>query len=673
MCGISGSISASGNAEDRTLILAMTQILAHRGPDGEGVVSDDGNQIHFSGLGLAPRTLHHPFNQGNGSRCWTATLGHRRLSIIDLSADGNQPMSDASGRYWIVYNGEVFNYIELRQELESLGHVFRSQTDTEVILAAFIQWGSESLSRFNGMWAFAIWDSTERSLFCARDRFGVKPLYYHWDGRRFLFASEIKGLLLDANVSRRLNDRAVLDFLLSGTVDHLPGETFFQDIKQLPAANYMTFKRGDLRMVRYWEIQPGQQKIQLNSDLVGRCRDLLLDAARLRLRSDVPVGGTISGGIDSATLTCLVDRFLATDTYNVFSAQFPSHEKDESAYVQDLMREGNHLRLHLVTPSHDELIDDLGRLMWHQDEPFGDTSIYAHYRLMRLANENGIKVILTGQGADEVFAGYWSYYRAYLGHLLATGQLKAMHAEMYRRTAITSEKSRSLLTSALYHASPPGLRSHLQTRALRRRSYWLAPTLARSERLDTFTTRRNGWSRFDWYLYESIQRWSVPHLLRHDDRNSMAFGVESRVPYLDYRLVELLFATADEAKISGGRMKTLLRLAGKGIIPASITSRNDKIGFFTPMADWLARSKAFVDDLLYSDFAQRNSYFDWRMVSKMPERLLAGDNSVASPMWWCLSLCLWHHVVVESAPTSAATSRPTTLISELASANVTTA
>jgi asparagine synthase (glutamine-hydrolysing) len=541
----------------------------------------------------------------------------------------------------------VYNYIELRGELEGRGYRFRSHTDTEVILAAYAEWGPDCLGRFNGMWAFAIWDALERVFFCARDRFGVKPLYYHWNGKHFAFASEIKALLAHPEVPRTLNNQAILDYLLSGSADHLPGQTFFAEIRQLLPAHYLIVKDGSLQMRCYWDIQIPPQKQPVTDALVTQCRDLLRNAARLRLRSDAAVGGTLSGGLDSSILACLIDQELISNTYHVFSAQFPGHPLDEGSYVDDVIAQAQHLRLHAITPSYQELIDDLPKLIWHQDEPFGDTSIYAHYRLMQLARQNGIKVILTGQGADEIFGGYWSYYRAFLGNLLIARRIRSLRQEIRDRAKITGEAPLALLKAAVYHALPPRLRTQIQSFVLCRQADWISSEFRRFGARHRFDPAPDGWSQFDWYLYESLRKWSIPHLLRHDDRNSMAFGVESRVPYLDYRLVQLLFSSTDDAKIAHGRTKVLLRCAGEDMIPASIAARNDKIGFYTPMAEWLDNARDFIGDMLSTDFARQNPYFSAQRLSCMLQGLSVGKCRSISPLWWGLSLCLWHEVMVK--------------------------
>jgi asparagine synthase (glutamine-hydrolysing) len=652
MCGIAGWVSAAGI--DVPTLRRMTDVQAHRGPDDAGYLVDDGGALHeLDAAGRAVRSTPRP-----APLAGAAGLGHRRLAILDLSTAAHQPMADPERRYWLTYNGEIYNYVELRQALRAAGWRFRSDGDTEVVLAAYLVWGEACVERFNGMWAFAIWDARERRLFCARDRFGVKPFYYYKGGGHFIFASELKGLLAHPAVPRGLNDRAARDFLSSGTIDHRPGESLLAEVAELPSAHTLVLEGDNLRLREYWRIPAPERKEPFTPALTERCRELLQDAIAIRLRSDVPVGGTLSGGIDSATLTCLIDR-SADRSYPVFTVQFPGHAHDESRYVRDVMAEARNLELHTLTPSSGELLRDLTRVLWHQDEPFADTSIFAHYRIMRLVRESGVKVVLTGQGADEIFAGYASYYRSYLGHLAATGRLRELNQEVAARSAMTGESRVGLFQAALYHASPLRTRNALHALATRRAVPWLRPEPGASP--PRFAPAPPGWSGFDWYLYEALRRWAIPHLLRQDDRNSMAFGLESRAPFMDYRLVELLFRTADDAKVGGGESKRLLRAVGEGVIPASITARRDKIGFYTPMTEWLRDGRPLVEEVLGGGFATSNPYFDAAPLRRAADRLFAGDARHASAIWWAFSFTLWYETVIAGSAAAPAAAPPVAL------------
>ena len=410
----------------------------------------------------------------------------------------------------------------------------------------------------------------------------------------------------------------------------------------------MLVKDNKLQTYRYWDIQIPSDKVRISNDLITKCRNLILDSASLRLRSDVQTGGTLSGGLDSSTLTCLIDQNLVNDKYPVFTVQFPGYKNDESRFVNEVVSKSEHLQLFNYLPTHDELINDLPKIIWYQDEPFGDSSIFAHYLLMKVVKEKGVKVVLTGQGADEVFGGYLSYYRAFLGSLLLQGQILSLSNEIKTRARVTNESQFQLYTGAVYHALPLYLKNKLQTLCLDWQSDWISRDLRRSVSRNFHKEATIQCSYFDWYLYQAIYKWSLPHLLHYDDRNSMAYGIESRAPYLDYRLIELLFSTCDEAKISNGQTKTLLRSVSKGIVPNSITSRIEKIGFFTPMDDWLAKSGDFIYDNLNSNFAKQNSYFSSTKLLKLVQRLINGEQKFMSQVWRGLSLSVWHETIVKN-------------------------
>jgi asparagine synthase (glutamine-hydrolysing) len=327
----------------------------------------------------------------------------------------------------------------------------------------------------------------------------------------------------------------------------------------------------------------------------------------------------------------------------VFSVLFPGHAMDESRYVEAVLRDARHLESHVLSPTAGDLSEELPRVLWQQDEPFNDTSIFAHYRIMKLVRDEGVKVVLTGQGADEIFGGYSSYYRAFLGGLLRRGRLPALRREITLRSRVSGEPARSLAAAAAYHALPAAARNRLHERTLSRAAPWVRnPEPGAAAR---FVPPPAGWSSFDWYLAEALTKWSIPRLLRQDDRNSMAWSVESRAPFMDYRLVEFLFRTADGAKVGDGEAKRLLRAAGAGIVPPEITARHDKIGFYTPMADWLRGGRDLVESTFAGNFARANPYFDGAPLRERIGSLLDGSGADALSVWWAFSFTLWHDIV----------------------------
>lgn len=587
MCGIAGLLvesAASTGIERGELLEAalrrMTTALKYRGPDGEG---------HFRDRGLG-QTLY---------------LGHRRLDVFAPGPVGAQPMSDPSGRLTVAFNGAIYNFVELASELGVTGEARRS--DTAVLLAAWATWGPACLGRLNGMFAFAMWDAAERTLYLCRDRFGEKPLHFavgDGGGVRLLFASEVKALFAAQLVRPRVDRAQLAEFVATHNIDHRIGATFFSGIEQVPAGCYLRIGPQDrpgsqLRPLRYFSLAPPARQRSLDADLVAETRALLDDAVAIRLRSDVAIGGSLSGGLDSSLLTALVaGRPVPARQYRIFSCQFPhaSEPGDETAWAAQVIRHLGRTGLERVQPTAADFAADLETVLFHQEAPFADASICAHFALMRAVRTAGVKVLLSGQGGDEVFAGYGSYYYVLLGALLGSGQPAQLGHHAARRARLTGEPLARVLAGAAYHALPAHLQQHLYKRR-RDGGYPLSP--AGRALLDAAPARFGGplpsicrlpesaWSRFDVYLIDCMARWALPHILRHDDRNSMAFGIESRAPYLDHRLTELLLQVSPVARIGDGYTKLLLREVATGLLPEPVRLRVDKRGFFSPQGDWL--------------------------------------------------------------------------------------
>ena len=595
MCGIAGQFVLNGGEADADLVCAMAKRLAHRGPDGEGTC--------FSGpIGLA----------------------HRRLAIVDLSDEGLQPMANEDGSLWIVFNGEVYNHPELREELQALGHRFVTATDTEVILHAYEEWGRACLHRFNGMWAFAIWDERRRELFCARDRLGVKPFYYTLTGGSFLFASEIKALLAHPAVGTRPNDQMLATFLAWGVADHT-GETMYDEVFQLqPAHTLVVSEEGAGEPERYWNLTMNAAPRGGDDDAAARgLRDLLTDAVRLRLRSAVPVGTCLSGGIDSSTITALIDELLRTERpgsvgeqQKTFSVCFDDPAFDESRHI-DTMVEATGVVNRRVTPGTETLWEDIGRLLYMQDEPFASLSIYAQYCVMRLASDE-VKVVLDGQGADEQLGGYIAYLMPYVRGLLRRGHILAALREVFG-----------------------GARHH--------RSFFLwaaRQSLVRSERRGLLRVDAPAVLRYSGSLDEVLAREitasNLPLLLHWEDRNSMAFSIEARVPFLDYRVVEFLAALPLDQKIRGGVTKYVLRQAIRGLVPDAIRCRMDKMGFVTPEEVWMKNELApHIIDLFSSPGFARRPYWDAERVLQNYQRFLDGKSAYSTEFWRIACAEVW--------------------------------
>lgn len=609
MCGISGVV-ALGRPPEVDAVAAMASALDHRGPDGDGAFADEG-----------------------------VALGFRRLAVIDLSDAGMQPFPSDDGALRLIHNGEVYNYRELRRELDAFGHRFRSQTDTEVILRAYEQWGERCVERFNGMWAFALWDGRERLLFCSRDRFGVKPFYYSWDGSRLAFASELKAFRAAGPLEPHLP--AVRDYLEQGYADHTD-ETFFAGIRKLPPAHSLVVDGSGLRLRRYWSLEPREAP----ADPAAAVRDLFLDAVRLRLRSDVPVGTCLSGGIDSSAIACAVDHLLRTEAENArpvgdrqrtFTAYFEERGFDERTYAKAVV---DHTRSqpHWITFDSNDLLDALPSIVRTQDEPFGSTSIAAQWFVLRAAKDAGLKVMLDGQGADETLAGYHGYFGPFFADLLRRGKLRELAAELRAYRAV----HRAGVTTAAVALARPFLPARVRW-TLRARVRGGA-ALAHPGLPPTDAAELDGSG--DDFLHRQIRliltRRGLPELLRYEDRNSMAHSLEARVPFLDYRLVELLFSLAPGELIERGRTKAVLRRALADLLPTTVRDRVDKVGFATPEATWLRES---LGDLAEDVFASREFHERGFVNAAAAQRSLArhraGERTAGFELWRALCVELW--------------------------------
>jgi len=609
MCGIAGF-----NWEDPALAERMNAVQQHRGPDGRGVRIAGG-----------------------------VTLAHRRLSIIDLSDAGLQPMPNEDASLHVVFNGEIYNYVELAEELRGLGHAFRTRTDTEVILHAYEEWGQECLKRFNGMFAFAIHDAPRRRLFLARDRFGIKPLHYWHAGGRLIFASEIKAILELPDVPRRPDELSIYDYLAFNCYNHTE-RTFFEGIRSLLPGQCATFDlaAGSLALRQWYEVPVGrEQPVADEKDAVEKFRDLFFDAIRLRLtRADVEVGSCLSGGLDSSSIVCSMHQMgeARARDHQTFSILFPGTDIDESPYVNEVVKLAG-LRSHVTTSSAARLMEDLERLVYHQDEPFGGPSIFAQWEVMRLAHGEGIKVLLDGQGADELLAGYLFFQGYLMLEYLLRGRPLAAGAEAAGFLALHGRRTDPFLAAALFLA-PKSVKNVLARRYMR---VPLAAEFAARQAAASEVPARM-YSRMG--LNEALAyrvRFSLPQLLREEDRNSMAFSIESRLPFLDYRLVEYLFTLGPEYKVRRGMTKYVLREAMRGVLPEDVRTRLGKLGFPTPIVAWLREPavSARVGGILGSTSFAARGYLDAPRVRGLYADHVAGRADVWQTVWKAINLELW--------------------------------
>jgi asparagine synthase (glutamine-hydrolysing) len=571
MCGIAGLILQAANPMAGSHLKKMTDSISHRGPDAEGHWSNDENTVH---------------------------VGHRRLSIIDLSHHASQPMSYAS-RYRIVHNGEIYNYIEIRSYLQNKGYRFTTATDTEVIAAAYDFWKEKCLQQFDGMFAFAIWDEKERQLFAARDRFGEKPFYYYEDEGHFIFASEMKALWA-IGIEKKTDDKMLLNYLTLGHVQNCVDkeQTFFQEIYALPPAHYLTLKpalKQISKITRYWSINK-EIKIEISAaEAIDKFTELLTGSVKRRLRTDVSLGASLSGGLDSSTIVALVNQISSKqETYKVhdnlktFSAVFPGFENDESKYIDRL---NSHTALHnyQVQPTAAELVDTFEKLCYHQEEPFQSSGIFAQYKVFELAKKHGVKVLLDGQGADEILAGYPRYIHWYLQEVLSRHKLGAAQLE---RIAFRKNKQPFRWDIKNYLAA--FLPSHAAMQ-LEKKEY--LTTIHHPDISAEFLQLSTGheWegihkpivTKLNDILHFNTAEMGLEELLRFADRNSMAHGREVRLPFLNHELVEFIFSLPAQLKMHNGWTKLLLRKAMDKKLPDEIVWRKDKVGYEPPQKSWM--------------------------------------------------------------------------------------
>jgi asparagine synthase (glutamine-hydrolysing) len=562
MCGIAGILQTDPSAYSKKHLKKMTDALSHRGPDGEGLWQNSTGNV---------------------------LLGHRRLSIIDLSDAGCQPLH-YNDRYTIVHNGEIYNYIELKEELAKKGHAFRSQTDTEVIAAAYDQWKEDCVDHFDGMFAFAIWDEKEKKLFAARDRFGEKPFFYFFDQGRFLFASEMKALWA-AGVERTPNQKMLFNFLTIGYTDNpaQPGETFFDKIQKLPPAALLSYSPGDHspQLEQYWDIDPEQQNKKINDEeAVEEFHHLFSNSVKRRLRSDVAIGTSLSGGLDSSSVVSLINDIAALGYKpKTFTAIFPGFESDEFLYSQQVAKQFG-LEQFTVSLSAHDLLHNWEKICYHQEEPFGSASIPAQYKVYELAAQQGVKVLLDGQGADETLAGYTKYYKWYWQELFRNRKL-------YRSKELSAAKENGIREKFNFRnmiaAYFPGfatvvLENQYLLKAIKQPD--LTPEFVKLQSKEAYYTTPDHFT-LNGVLHFNTCTHGLEELLRYADRNAMAHGREIRLPFLSHELVEFIFSLPAHFKIRKSWTKWLLRKTMEKKLPGNITWRKDKVGFEPPQKKWM--------------------------------------------------------------------------------------
>jgi asparagine synthase (glutamine-hydrolysing) len=641
VCGFVGVLHLNKMPVSSDQISTMSDMIRHRGPDDNGLFLD-----HNLGLGF------------------------RRLSIIDLES-GHQPMSTIDGRFTIIYNGEIYNYIELRRALTELGYHFKTHSDTEVLLTAFVHYGKECLSYLNGMFSFAIWDREKRELFIGRDRLGIKPFYYYYDNVRFVFASEIKAIISDRSIPREPNYEAIADYLSYSYVsDH---KTFFKNIyKLMPGHCGAISEQSGLHIEEYWDLDFNEQILKTEQEIADELKFFLSDAVNIHLRSDVKVGCHLSGGLDSSTVTCLAAR-KSNQQIKTFSGKFAEDKfYDETKYAKMVAAAAGTEYLEII-PSIEFFIENLHKIVWHMDEPVVGPGIIPQFSVCQLASQH-VKVVLGGQGGDEIFGGYPRYFLAYdvAMKLHDTNKKNGQGVPIKKNIInILNYKINFVKNYAKKHGIAYTIRKifrKIQQDTVKVKSFeeaWQSyctsmdlshPVISNSfrSRLGTYDPAetflryiRKGKSAdiLNQMLYHDTKAY-LPGLLQVEDRTSMAVSIESRVPILDYRVVELAAKIPTEIKLQGLEPKYIFKKAMKGIIPDAILQRKDKKGFPTPIQMWFKEKPQFLRSILMDQSASSRGLFDQKEIEKLLES--RDDNSWM--IWSLLNVELWFKIFIDEDP-----------------------
>ena len=633
MCGILGmmNLSASATEMEQRVIRALDS-LAHRGPDGNGVHVEPSSGV---------------------------VLGHRRLAIIDPER-GKQPMSTADGEITVVFNGAIYNYLELRRELIAKGHSLHSYSDTEVLLYAYREWGEACVERFQGMFAFAIWDRAHNRLFCARDRIGIKPFNYYFDGKTLIFASEVKAILATGLVKAQANAQGLQDYLTFQFC--LEGKTLFKGIQTLEPGHCFVAQLDQggigLHPRKYWDVSYDIDDSHDEAWFVDHLAALIEDAVRMHLRSDVPLGAHLSGGLDSSTVVCLAANLLKGEQIKTFTGAFPEGPQfDETGYAKAVADfAGTDYKEIYIQGS--ELPEVLPRLMYYMDEPLAGPGVIPQYYVSKLAAQH-VKVVLGGQGGDELFIGYARYLVAYLEKCLSGAIFETAHQNPYVVTLESIVPNLPILQT--YKPMLQGLWKDGLFDSPDKRYFKLIDRSEGMSHLFTPGVFDAGYSPFESFqkifnrdeLHSMVNRMtyfdlkgSLPALLHVEDRTSMAASIESRVPLLDHRIVEFMARIPPNIKFAGGRMKHLFKESVRHTVPAPIFERKDKMGFPTPLTQWTKGvAKDFVRDTLLSERVRQRGLYNFKAI----EKALDSEREFGRVVWGLLCLELWHQIYIDGA------------------------
>lgn len=613
MCGITGFWNLTKEPVSQVMLERFTDALTHRGPDGNGFYID--GQVHLG-------------------------LGHRRLAILDITDSGRQPMSYDNERYWITYNGEIYNFLELRDELKQYGYQFTTESDTEVIMASYDKWGEECQLHFNGMWAFAIWDKREKRLFLSRDRFGVKPLLYFYDGKRFAFASEMKAFLALDWFEAEFDPEMVSAALTNHRIVEGTECTLLRDLKRLSGGYCLTINRkGDINIRRWWNTLDHRESTPSSyEDQVERYRELFLDACRIRMRSDVPVGTALSGGLDSSSILCSMHHIhnrgnagkrQANDWQRAFVATYPGSDIDERNYADQVIKKTGARPVYCeITPS--MYLEHFESVLFQYEE-ISDIHL-GPWMVYKAQRENGVIVTLDGHGGDEALGGYPWHVTATLKDAIST--LSPWRAAV----SIKTMKNLGLYPQEqFYLKSTLAVLNKLTNKVIKNKQAWLnhSPASFTSPAFDEDSSRIENRDALFQSLYVDFHFTHLPTVLRNFDRLSMGHGIEVRSPLMDWRLVTSAFSLPSESKIHKGYTKRLLRDAMKGILPKPIRLRTRKLGFPNLVEGWSSpKAQEFIRDTIMSiDFQTTNIWDGKKVKNDLDAALRKQDYKVLNRAW----------------------------------------
>lgn len=621
MCGIVGRINSTEQVTEE-ILRCMIDAVAHRGPDGEGTYIDEN-------VGIA----------------------HKRLSIIDPK-NGQQPMCNEDGTVWVTFNGAVYNYLEIRQELVQRGHDVKTYSDTEVIIHAYEEYGEKCLEKFNGMFAFVIYDKNKNKIFGARDRFGIKPFYYYSDEDKFIFASEIKAIIANKEVKREVNIEGIQDYIVFQFT--LGKKTLFKNIFKLEPGNYFTIdlnKSVKPKIVQYWDLEFNYDTYHTEDYFVDKLKFLIDDSIRLRLRSDVELGTYLSGGLDSSTTTIIASDCLGNNGLKTFTGKFAEGREYDESYYAKVVAEHANAQYHEITMNAKQFKDNIEDIIYYLDEPGAGPGVFPQYMVSKLASEH-VKVVLGGQGGDEIFIGYARYLVAYLEECLKGAIFETADKDKYAVTLESIAPNLSLLKTY-----SPMIQNFMKDGMFEPQSKRYYRILDRSNGMSNLfnldvleSSKYSPYDEFEGiFNREDIKSYvnrmtyfdlkaSLPALLQVDDRTAMAWGLESRLPFLDYRIAELFASIPPNMKFKGGKSKAIFKKAIKNVLPEEVLNRKDKMGFPVPLVEWYnGELKEYVEEILLGEKTRQRGIYNVEEI----EKLLEKETKFSRITWGLLCLELW--------------------------------